>query len=156
MNLSHRLRALLAAAVLVACSGCGDPLGRVPISGCVTLDGEPLEAGVILFEPAPGEPAGTAVGAKIHQGRFAIARKRGPVPGVYTVRIYSSSRVQAAPGPGRSGSTSRPLVDRIPERYNRATILRETVAPGTSSTFRFDLHSDMGVRKDGGLGHSAG
>jgi len=144
---SPRLRAILTVAIILLASyGCGDPDGRRAISGVVTLDDRPLDSGMILFEPAPGDPAGTSVGSKIRDGRFSIPRGQGPMPGSYMVRIYAASGKQSAPGPGQPGGASRPLVDRIPEQYNRTTILREEIAPGTSRSFRFDLQSEVPAR----------
>jgi len=122
--------------------GCGssDGLNRQAISGTVTLDGQPIPIGAILFEPATQE-SGTAVGATIRQGGFAIARREGPVPGSYQVRVYSSSGIQAPPAQGQTDRTPRPMVERIPARYNTQTELRATVLGRHANPFRFDLDS---------------
>src|SRR5271166_5257931 len=63
--------------VLAGSSGCGssDGLNRLPVSGTVTCDGKPVPSGAILFEPATPE-SGTAVGAIIREGAFAISRSQ--------------------------------------------------------------------------------
>ncbi len=130
---------MLAIALMTGCAS-GDGLDRQPIQGTVALDGQPLADGAVLFEPASNE-AGTAVGATIQGGSFAIPRALGPVPGAYRVRIYSASSIQAPPGPGQSPRTSRPMVERIPERYNAQTVLNAQVSNRQANTFRFTLES---------------
>jgi hypothetical protein len=123
-------------------AGCGPPdgLDRRAVSGQVTWGGHPLASGAILFEPA-GNATGTAVGATIRNGRYAIARSEGPVPGHYLVRIYASSGV-VAPAPlstipGRHHP--RPMVELIPERYNAHTELRVELEPDGPGVFNFAL-----------------
>jgi hypothetical protein len=134
---------VLASVLLVVPIGCGrgDGLDRRPISGVVTLDGRPLPRGAILFEPDPRERVGTAVGATIRRGAFAIPGREGPEPGTYRVRIYASSAIQAPAGPGRSERAPRPMVEMLPGRYNRQTRLNVDVTPHGSNTFRFELKS---------------
>lgn len=131
--------------VLFILPGCdsGDGLDRQPIQGTVTLDREPLADGAVLFEPATNE-SGTAVGATIHGGVFSIPRAAGPVPGAYRVRIYAASDVQAPPGPGQSPRASRPMVERVPKRYNAQTTLKAQVGKRQANHFRFALESDKG------------
>jgi hypothetical protein len=126
--------------------GCGpvDSSGRQAISGSVTLDGQPLGDGAILLEPPEPYESGTAVGATIRRGSFAIPRDRGPMPGTYRVRIYSSSGVQAPPADGQTDRTRRPMVERLPEVYNTKSELRVDVTDGGSNRFRFDLHAAGG------------
>jgi hypothetical protein len=123
--------------------GCGssDGLNRHAISGTVTLDGQPISRGAILFEPATQE-SGTAVGATIRQGTFVIARDDGPVPGNYVVRVYSSSEVQAPPSIRQTDRTPRPMVERFPPRYNTLTELRIGVRDRSVNRYNFDLNSD--------------
>jgi hypothetical protein len=67
--------------------GCGpaNPLGRIPLSGAVTLDGKPLEKGNIEFHPL--EQAGVQSGGKIQSGRYSIPTAEGATPGKYRVVI---------------------------------------------------------------------
>jgi hypothetical protein len=122
--------------------GCGssDGLSRRAISGTVTLDGQPITSGSILFEPAT-EESGTAVGARILRGTFTIAKYQGPVPGSYRVRVYASSEIQAPPAEGQTDRTPRPMVERLPARYNTRTELRARVGAGHLNHYRFDLNS---------------
>jgi hypothetical protein len=129
-------------------AGCGadDGLGRRAISGTVTVDGQPLGGGAILFEPATAG-SGMQVGGIIRRGVFAIARDQGPAPGHYRVRIYASSGTQAPPAKGRSERTPRPMVERLPPVYNTRSELRAEVTARGANRFRFEL-SNSG--SDGG------
>jgi hypothetical protein len=133
-------RTSVAILALAAISGCsaGDALNRKPISGTVTCDGKPLAAGAILFEPDTYQ-SGTAVGATIRFGSFTIAKRDGPVPGSYKVRIYVSSGIQAPPAKGQTDRLSRPLVEFLPEQFNAKTTLRADVSESRSNRFRFEL-----------------
>ncbi len=128
---------------LATWTGCSevDSLNRQPISGRISLAGQPLAAGAILLEPI-SEQTGTAVGATIHDGGFSIARKDGPVPGSYKVRIYARSRRQAPPPKGASERKPRPMVELIPEKYNSQTELRADIISGQIRPLSFDLTPD--------------
>jgi hypothetical protein len=134
---------VVAGAVAPGCSH-GDGLPREPVSGLVTLDGQPLDQGAIQFSPAVETRAGTAVsgGAVIDGGRFSIDREHGLVPGSYKVGVNA-----AAGEPARTGSEGpggKPLArprERIPAKYNGETILTAEVKKGGPNQFRYDLQS---------------
>ncbi len=127
----------------VAGPGCsqGDGVDRQALSGTVRLDGRPLTSGSILFEPI-SERAGTAVGAKIRHGEFVIARDDGPVPGLYRVRIYASSGVQAPAPKGASERKPRPMVELIPSKYNSHSELTAQVVSGRNRPSAYDLEPE--------------
>ncbi|AMV39047.1 hypothetical protein [Planctomyces sp. SH-PL62] len=85
---TFRIRAgALAASLLLATSGCdstGDDLPREPVSGKVTIEGEPLAKGSILFRPSGGE---AEAGGSVEGGAFEIPRADGPTPGKYQVTV---------------------------------------------------------------------
>ena len=126
--------------VLFVWTGCSgdDPLDRQAVMGTIEFRGQPLAAGAVMLDPI-SELAGTAVGATIHDGSFAIARKDGPVPGSYKVRIYASSRVQAPAPKGASERKPRPMVELIPEKYNSQTELRAEIVSGQGRPLRYEL-----------------
>ena len=125
--------------VIVGC-GSSDGLNRQPVSGTVTFDGQPISTGAILFEPAT-QDSGTAVGAIIRKGNFAISMSEGPVPGRYRVRIYASSGVQAPPAKGQTDRFPRPMVDSLPARYNAQTELIADVSARGANRYGFSLNS---------------
>jgi hypothetical protein len=136
------LRGALAALVLgTAAAGCGggDGLPRQAVSGSVTLDGKPLAGGSIQFQPGPGSSAAVSGGAVIADGRFAIAREQGLVPGSYKVMIFSHGGAEAAPE--APGPQTGPPPERIPARYNASTTLTADVAQDKPNEFQFELKS---------------
>lgn len=72
-------------ACLLVFSGCGGS-DRSPVSGTVTLDGQPVAVGSISFRPAKGTKGNTA-GTTIVDGRYTVAAERGLSPGDYTVQV---------------------------------------------------------------------
>ncbi len=133
------------AVVMAATPGCGgsaDELPREPVSGTVTLDGQPLEAGAIQFFPAP-KAGGVAVsgGSPVEGGAFAITREYGLVPGSYKVAINAAepeSRDKRAKGHTRKGA---PVKDVVPAKYNSETILTAEIEKGGSNRLKFELLS---------------
>ena len=121
------------------CLGCGSSDPRLPISGSVQLDGQPLAAGTIEFSPVgPGGQAGGSITA----GRFAISASRGLPPGNYLVRIMASGSGPATvpQGPPGPESMKRPAAaEEIPAKYNTQSELAVTVAAGTDNSFEFLL-----------------
>lgn len=137
-----RWMTIVLASLAVGC-GSDDGLGRRAVSGVVTLDGRPLADGAILLEPPEGE-SGLAVGATIRRGEFAIGRDKGPVPGSYRARIYSSSGAQAPPSKGQTERTRRPMVEGIPDIYNTRSELRANITADGPNRLRFELRGDVG------------
>lgn len=71
----------------IACAsaiGCDD--GRQPLSGTVTLDGKPLTWGAIAFH-SKDRTSRTSSGGTVTDGKFAIPKHQGLVPGAYDVVI---------------------------------------------------------------------
>ena len=75
--------------------GCGDARdARVPVSGIVTVDGEPLKHGSITFLPVktPGTTT-RAGGGSLTDGRFSISSytpNDGLLQGKYQVMVYGT------------------------------------------------------------------
>ena len=85
--------------------GCGkSKVVRCPVSGTVTVGGEPVEVGSIEFIPE-ADSTGPVCGGTIANGAYSIDKKGGPTPGNYKVRIVGSKstgnkvEVPGAPGP---------------------------------------------------------
>lgn len=82
---------MIAAALLLALVGCGDSRpARVPISGQVLIDGEPLKFGVIRFIPDDGRPSSGNLDAN---GRFTLRcfdDDDGAVLGHHKVAIFAN------------------------------------------------------------------
>ncbi|WP_165244853.1 hypothetical protein [Paludisphaera soli] len=127
---------LLATPVLLsALAGCGEPgddLPREPVSGKVTIEGEPLAKGSILFRPSGG---GAEAGGTVEAGAFTIPRVDGPTPGKYQVSITEA--------------VDRPEEDKLgnfslqPKTKPSKTViggpLEAEVKAGTPNEFTFDF-----------------
>jgi hypothetical protein len=143
-----RLRYTLVLAVglvLTGCSGGGDDLPREPVSGTVTLGGQPLADGVIQFNPVGGATSvGNPVsgGAQIKGGQFSIPRDTGLVPGNYNVAIYSAEkRDRTKPAQVGGGKVTELAKELIPAKYNSQTELKAEIKKGVPSNFTFSLES---------------
>src|SRR5262249_28774738 len=70
----------------LAVTGCGG--GGVAVTGTVTRGGQPLEAGVIAFEPVPGSgTTGPGASMTFEDGTFALEESKKLLPGRYVVRV---------------------------------------------------------------------
>lgn len=117
---------LLALCVAGGC-GKGGPV-LAPVSGCVTLDGNPLAEADIEFQPDGMLPP--SVAHTDADGRYELLYKRGVAGarvGQHTVRITISPAVVKNP-------------PTIPARYNRQSELHREVKSGNNS-FDFELNS---------------
>jgi len=83
------------AGVLAMAAGCGGyqrPTG-IPVSGTVTLDGQPVKLGSIVFSPRSAQVAtvsvsgGDSATATIQDGKFTLTELDGPPAGMSDVQI---------------------------------------------------------------------
>ncbi len=137
-----QFRLLIALSMLPAAVGCsgGDGLPRESLSGTVTLDGQPLESGLIQFEPTkPDIP--TMTGGEIKNGSYSVPRSEGAVPGPYRVLITSNPKeAEIDPDEGEMpGMVPMPKAAGIPSKYNAQSTLTAEVEAGGNNVFDFDL-----------------
>ena len=137
--------ACLCAACFVGLVGCGsgNKLGRLPISGKISLDDNPLPNGSITF--APKDPQGFSAGSVIaSDGTYTILETKGLPPGEYTVQIFSSYQEgNEAGAPIHAGPELDKIVtiERIPKEYNSETTQVVTVTKENDNIFDFDISS---------------
>jgi len=126
--------------LLLLISGCART-ERSSVGGDVTLDSVPLQKGGILFAPVKNS-AGFVAGGDIVDGHYQLDSSRGPMSGEYSVEITAvrptGKMVQSPMGP--PGKLIEVYEGAIPARYNSATTLRATIAPG-ENTANFELQS---------------
>ncbi|UUO07289.1 carboxypeptidase-like regulatory domain-containing protein [Blastopirellula sp. J2-11] len=94
-------RCLAPAILLIAAIGCGrgNPLGLVPVSGRVTLDGAPLADATVSFIPEQGRPASGTTNA---EGRFELTTLDpgdGVMPGDHKVTVMKYADHDAEKNP---------------------------------------------------------
>jgi hypothetical protein len=124
----HLLRAALAPFLLAV--GCNSRPTTLAVQGEVSFDGQPIQAGEIVFVPVDGTKGPSAFAA-IREGRYAIAEKWGLRPvGVYLVRITAytkTGRIERNPV-DRGGLPVEVTENLIPEMYNSQSTLTVRVA----------------------------
>lgn len=131
-------RLALVSAMLLIGLGCTDPLGRQPLSGTVTLKGQPLDQGSILFLPASPEQT-FSTGAVIQNGAFTVPREKGLVPGTYKV-VMSSQEETGKVIPGGPGVPARPIMrERIPKSHTAEGTATVEVTSGGKNHYEFRL-----------------
>jgi len=130
-------------------SGCSDDDGprRMPVSGSVTVDSQPLNSGVIRFIPA-GESAGPGAMAKIVDGDFRFTTQNGPVCGSHRVEVevvdhlnFEIDDERAFAESVRKSGKSPMAKNPIPAAYNSASTLTATVTESEQQPLLFELRS---------------
>lgn len=129
--------------VLLVLGGCGrgNPLGRKPVLGTVTLDGRPLAAGNISFV-SQGETSEVQSGGPISNGSYSLSVASGLPVGKYLVRIFASP-------PEAGDEATQPFqakrnaifVDPIPPEYNVASQQYIEVTEKGPNEFHFAIES---------------
>jgi hypothetical protein len=107
-------------------------LGLVEVTGRVTLGGQPLAGGYVVFESSDGRQA---FATTTNGGDYRLnynSEQSGVMPGVMQVRIYSVP-------PAEDETVIEGGNERVPSEYNTNTKLQVTVEPGRDQTFDFDL-----------------
>jgi hypothetical protein len=140
----NRIRLESGAALLfILLAGCGsrDYAGdrRFPVSGKVTVDGKPMEFGVISFLPQ-GE-GGRVTGGPIKDGNYSVEEPMGPTAGKYRVEIRwnkpTGRRVKDAYGE----EIMDEYKEGLPAKYHTNSELTSEVS-SEKTTFDFDLNTN--------------
>ena len=99
--------------------------------------------GYFILEPKDKQP--TQSGGMIQDGKFEVPRKSGPVPGKYSVAIFSgiddpAGGAQAGTPEGEAAS-KKVRGERVPKKFNINTTLICEVKSDGDNVFDFDLSS---------------
>jgi hypothetical protein len=137
MNANPSRAACAALLLLVALSGCGSGIARVPIKGKVTLDDQPLAKGSILFVPMEGT-TGVASGGDIINGEYQLTKDNGAAAGWNRVEITAMKKSgEKVPNPlGKPGEMVELEVPAIAPRFNSASEMKHEVKPGVDGDFK--------------------
>ena len=105
--------------------GCGSERRGGTINGTVTLDGKPLEEGLVTFVPMDGK--GQPTDGKIVNGKFSVAVSPGEMKVMFSApKVVGKKKMYDTP--------DSPSVDDVrellPEKYNAQSKLKITVASG--------------------------
>ncbi len=145
LRIMHLRTALV---VCLALCGCGRSapvvdIQTLPVTGKVTLDGEPLAGAAVIF--VVGEPPATffattqADGAYALQGRKELAEK---LQGTCKVTVSRMVKPDGSPLAEGEMPTDVQAVEQLPEKYSmlHATELEADVTPA-GGAFNFELTS---------------
>jgi hypothetical protein len=116
--------------IAVGCSQRGFELA--PVTGTVTMDGEPLPHALVRFLPQEGTVNRPSTGVTNMDGSYRLlysAREEGAIVGPVNVEITTGDPEQPKLYP-----------ETIPSKYNIETTLKRDVASG-ENIFDFDLES---------------
>lgn len=155
MDLVKRISHLTLIAALACVSwgcGSGDGLPRRAVSGKVTLDGQPLEKGLITFMPSGQGGDSTSAAAEVANGSFSVARDVGLIAGPYRVAVSAmkevpnksarKKQVDNATGEVVDVATDDAVTkESLPARYNAQTELKADVTDDGPTEFTFPLTS---------------
>jgi hypothetical protein len=120
--------------------GCGpeNPLGRIAVSGKVTLDGQPLEEGNIEFHPI--SPGGVQSGGRIVNGSYSIPAHEGVTAGKYRVSIIDFVPTPPLPPGHMPGDALPPSPSpKVPASWNSQSQHTVDVNADAPPTFDFDI-----------------
>ena len=126
--------ALLWAFALLVPLGCSGTDGRVSVSGKVTLDGDPLDSGLISFRPAAGTSANSS-GGQITAGSYELPASKGLKPGKYVVTVQAFRKTGKMVEDPQMGM----VAERERVKFKEAGPLEATVEHGGGNTFDFHL-----------------
>ena len=142
MKLLYKLVPAVCVLIISGCSG-GDAekIETAVFSGKVTLDGQPLEKGVIQFSPgndASGKPLrGKMTEATINAGQYQLASDQGAVVGENIVMISATKVVGKEMA---DGEEIEKVEQYLPAIYNSETTLSVNVTP-EDQEHNFELKS---------------
>lgn len=117
--------------------GCNRGPELAPVSGRITLDGQPLAVAQLIFQPDARNSA-SSYGLTDEGGHYELryGRERlGALVGSHTVRIRAATELTGPKG----GTILRPQI--LPPRYNSQSELHREVKSGVDNQFDFDLSS---------------
>lgn len=143
------LRICLLMILLGTATGCGanpeaKPLpATVPVSGVVTLNGQPLSAATVIFIPQ-GQTKGTECQGKTDEsGGYRLTQQHGgegAPPGDYKVVINRLLRGDGTPLPPEGAGAGGIAVETLPRQYSDITATKLTaVVSQAGGEFKFDL-----------------
>lgn len=140
---ARSIACVFAAAVVLSFCGCGGPFQLAPVSGVVSLNGEPLEGAMVRFQPqrsgAEVVLGPASLGVTDSAGRYSLqthTRETGAVVGAHSVSI--STFDQRLVDPKNSDKVEVVSKERVPKQYHSPSELRFDVKKGQNEA-NFDL-----------------
>jgi hypothetical protein len=138
--MKHLFFILLSLSFIVGCNN-NNPQGRVPVHGEVTLNGQPLAQGNVLFSSLPGTTPTVVTGSPIKNGTFSLSAEHGLIPNQeYLVQFSSVEEVS-----GTRTETDDPMAAKvqtrniIPPQYGTESKETVTATKKSPNVYRFEL-----------------
>lgn len=131
------LALILSTALCFSVTGCGNSYDLAPVSGKITVDGQPLPNTSVIFQPTGAEPGvPSSIGVTDAQGNYSLTTatetpRAGAVPGPHRVSL---SAVSQAPQSGEAPTTEATL----PKKAAEAKLTFDVPASGTTEA-NFEL-----------------
>jgi hypothetical protein len=133
----------------LAVAGCGsDSVQVAPVSGTVTMNGDPLPGATVIFRPKTTQDDSEAKGAAESFGKTnqdghyelegVLTGEKGAVVGLNQVKITLDAYEDILPSYDEDGRDRRGP-NPIPANYNKSTTLEFDVPPEGSQKADFDL-----------------
>jgi hypothetical protein len=145
-------RVFVAGLALVVLAGCGGGRKVVPVSGVVTLNGQPYKNAIVTFQPVGNEsdpnPGRGSAGITDENGRFTLTydgEKPGALIGKHRIRIVTKHVANDEPVDDRS--ESRPGVmpvrnfEPIPLEWNELSERTFEVPSGGTDQANFAIEN---------------
>lgn len=129
---------VMLALVMCGCGGSKDVV-LIPVTGIVTLNGNPLAGAVVQFHP---DGARASFGSTDDQGWYELTyldRKKGAVVGKH--RVVISTMVERDPESSDPQIRKEGRPETIPAQYNSRSILEAELQAGTKPVLNFELES---------------
>jgi len=118
----------------------------VRVSGTITLDGEPISGGTIIFQPVNPDPSGVNSGMQVQilNGRYSLIGAQGLLPGDYRVKLQCQRVIDKNTKQDYTGNTDDAsaftVIDVIPEQFNTKSEIIFTVEEKKGAkTFDYDV-----------------
>ncbi len=125
--------AALAVALSLSCAaGCGDsgkPPPRAVVAGKVTVDGQPLTDGAVLFDPADRGPRARAT---VKDGSYSLSAQSGAIIGRNKVRIEGYRETGRVYQPPNRGHAIPEIAQYLPAKWNKESTIEVEVKKGSN------------------------
>lgn len=102
-------------------AGCGGSSAETPVSGTVTLDGDPLAGAAVVFRPTGGTPGNGGTGVTGPDGKYTLVGPQGQkgLPnGSYKVTVSRPLRKDGTPPPPGLPPIESDAVETVPAKYS--------------------------------------
>ena len=118
----------------IGLSGCSGN-NRQAVEGTITMDGQPMNSGMIDFKPLDADNASTSGTSTNEQGHFTIPADKGLLPGRYRVNIQlweETNRTFFDP------NQQKPVKITAPVQFKEGNQLEATIVDGDNQ-LQFEL-----------------